>query len=73
MPAPPSIVSSPAPPLIVSLPAPALITLAPLSPVSVSLYAEPVMFSMELSVSLPAPPEAVPVVRFTVTAELAFS
>ena len=70
MPVPPSNRSLPLPPLRVSLPANPESALSLPSPVSVSMKAVPVTFSMPMSVSVPAPIVfcgAAPRLRFTVT------
>ena len=56
-----------------SLPPPPVNTLALPSPVMLSLFPEPVTFSMPESVSEPSAPEADPEARLTVTAPLAFA
>ncbi len=65
------IESSPPAPLMMSSPPPPRMMLAPELPVRLSLKVEPLMFSNVLSVSVPAAPEALPVVRFTVTLPVA--
>ena len=61
--------SSPKAPINVSAPEPPLRTLAPEFPSNVSLLAEPIRFSIALSVSPSAsPPWPAPVTRLTVTA-----
>ncbi len=71
VPLPPMSVSLPPPPSMVSLPSAPSMTFAALLPVSVSLNAEPMRFSMFEIVSLPAAPLDVPLPRLTVTAPLA--
>ena len=58
---------------MLSLPRPPAKALSFASPVSVSLWTEPPTPSMPLSESLPAPPDEVPLARFTFTAEPALA
>jgi len=58
----------PSPPVSTSAPVPPSSELLPTLPVSVSAPEPPIRFSMLTSVSLPAPPVAVPVARLAVTA-----